>query len=501
MTILIVEDEPEAREGLYQLLTEASPDWMILPGCSNGQAGLASAVRNQPDIIITDIRMPQQDGLAMIEQFRANNIPAAIIVLSGYPEFEYARRCLSLGVREYLLKPVTAEYLITVLKQVEAEIFSTSMLTSLIFPSNQVLSDQESLGSMTDQFLGEAAPVTILVPGVLVFCRYRFPLDSRQRQILKKEVRCLFGSMHRTLAAEGNSECWFYIEQASLDHIPPGAAGFVSHLSNRLGQPAVICGRKTAFGAIGETAMHLREDIQRFILFPNPDFLAVPLLQETVGHRREYAYLHEANFSQALREESPQAIGTATEAFFGDTFRIGFDPAIAIQQGQRFLFAVQNQIKDLDPSRFRKLLLWNPAGKLASAFRWEDVREIFYQLAAIFRRHETDDHDNTYNPKIQAALAIINDRLANPPSLGILADELHLNAEYLSRLFKQEVGEGYARFVMKQRIQLATRLLANRNLPINSIAEQVGFRNGKYFFEVFRKETGLTPSDYRSRFV
>lgn len=103
--IVIVEDESIIRKGLLYTIDWASMGCIIAGEADNGQSGLAMILDKRPEIVIADVRMPQMDGLEMLE--KARNVYEFIsIMLTGYSEFEYAQTAMRLGAVDYLLKPV-----------------------------------------------------------------------------------------------------------------------------------------------------------------------------------------------------------------------------------------------------------------------------------------------------------------------------------------------------------------------------------------------------------
>lgn len=107
MRIVIVEDEVQTREGLSRLIERIDPRYRVVGSAANGQKGLELIYDKRPDVVITDIRMPQMDGLEMIESLARLNVTPKYIVISAFSEFSYARRAMSFGVSEYLLKPIS----------------------------------------------------------------------------------------------------------------------------------------------------------------------------------------------------------------------------------------------------------------------------------------------------------------------------------------------------------------------------------------------------------
>ena len=129
MRILIAEDEQRTRQGLVRVLQSLRDEYEIVAQASNGKAALEMILEQKPlfrslrpDIVITDIRMPFMDGLSVIEAARAQGIKAEFVIVSAYADFDFAKQSISLGVIEYLLKPLTRDEAEAVLKKIENKI-------------------------------------------------------------------------------------------------------------------------------------------------------------------------------------------------------------------------------------------------------------------------------------------------------------------------------------------------------------------------------------------
>lgn len=119
--IVVIDDEYMVVEGLKALIARQQPLYQVVGWAYDGNEGLSVIRDTQPDIVITDIRIPGMDGLSLIETAREFCPDTAFVVISGYTEFEYARRALSLGVKGYIDKPVSREKLSEVLQRIEEE--------------------------------------------------------------------------------------------------------------------------------------------------------------------------------------------------------------------------------------------------------------------------------------------------------------------------------------------------------------------------------------------
>ena len=105
LKVLIVEDEEMIRKGIVLTVDWAALDCVVVGEASNGLEGLEAARRLEPTLIITDLKMPQMDGLEMLRALREEGCGAYVIILTAYDQFDYAQSALRLGAVDYLLKP------------------------------------------------------------------------------------------------------------------------------------------------------------------------------------------------------------------------------------------------------------------------------------------------------------------------------------------------------------------------------------------------------------
>ena len=122
MKVFLVDDEIVVREGIRESFPWDDTPYTLVGEAPDGEMALPMIRDTNPDIVITDIKMPFMDGIELCRTLRGQMPWIGIIVLSGYDEFEYARRCIQLGVREYLLKPINAEELREVLDKVSSQL-------------------------------------------------------------------------------------------------------------------------------------------------------------------------------------------------------------------------------------------------------------------------------------------------------------------------------------------------------------------------------------------
>jgi two-component system response regulator YesN len=146
-TILIVDDEPRTRRGICKTLEAWSSGEHRIETASSGVEALQWLAKNEANLLVTDIRMPEIGGLELVEKLNAMTHPPVVIVISGHPEFDYAQKALQLGVVEYLLKPVDKLKLVRAVEQAlkrEGELHRIERMEKLVDPKLLEAGEQET---------------------------------------------------------------------------------------------------------------------------------------------------------------------------------------------------------------------------------------------------------------------------------------------------------------------------------------------------------------------
>ncbi|MFR8976193.1 MAG: response regulator, partial [Eubacteriales bacterium] len=117
--VIIAEDEPNVREGIAKTVDFAAAGFSLCGMCENGREALALIEKHRPELVITDIRMPVMDGIALAEEAKERFPKTKIVFLTGHSEFEYAKAAVALKVNEYVLKPVSAKILRELLARIK----------------------------------------------------------------------------------------------------------------------------------------------------------------------------------------------------------------------------------------------------------------------------------------------------------------------------------------------------------------------------------------------
>lgn len=509
--ILIVDDEKMHRNGLMKLLYTIYPEDMLLEADSGEQA-LEIMKLLECDVVITDIRMPGMDGLELLRSIRKNFEETAVIILSGYGEFDYAREALKYGASDYLLKPVEPSEVKKCLDQVRNEITEQrtrdqtreSMKTQLreteiiyvehlmqqfirnedfdkkerikeIFPlehsgylflcdvdmnSDRVLDVPEFRLAMK-KYIQSASSYSFAVNhknlyAVLVMSEVkgdRTFFEGLQR-ILQKNLpgfRFSFyvSSSHENLYEEGKKA---YDEAELLwkyRFYEPGDYCDYDLLKNRLGGELIRFSEP-----VGMIAEHVKQ---------NDIITAFQYIKDYVREASAVHYPDPARLCRAVMLLLFQIV-KALDAMMSDEMKQKTDEALTnIYQS--------DTVSILLRSVYSFLLEIGKNINFQKEIKGVDVLE-----------HCRDYLDKHYMEEI---------------TLDLIAEKYYFNASYFSTIFKNYFGKSFSNYLIEIRMKKAKELLVCSDEKIKEITNKVGYNDANYFIRAFKKFYGYTPEEYR----
>ncbi|HET6449758.1 MAG TPA: response regulator [Spirochaetia bacterium] len=155
LTFVVAEDEERMREYLARKTRELDPAFECVGTAADGEEAVELVERHLPELLITDIKMPVLGGLELVERIRRTNPELRILIVSGYSEFEYARRAIELGVDDYLLKPVAVEKLREVLRRIRIRLEASAGSVDVEFGMDRIGARETELAKEVECYLQE----------------------------------------------------------------------------------------------------------------------------------------------------------------------------------------------------------------------------------------------------------------------------------------------------------------------------------------------------------
>ncbi len=513
--VLIVDDEPMIREGLRTIVDWESEGFEIIDTASNGKEGLEKFGQIEPDLTIVDIRMPGMTGLDLIERVRKENSSAHFLILSGYAEFDYAKRAIVSGVSGYLLKPVDEDELMDELRRVrellerEQEARSVRTEQEAALPKAQIVEELLFEDELLDgqqrtklaEALGLSAPTYRIA---LLDAHGSAETESRQHAAFRQRLKEAFEERGEGILFSAGSHIGLLIVRQSLVERTEALHAHLSETAGELEFHAACGSAVDDLTAItsslreAERLLHARFFFENGSLIDAAAYDALFAAAESIEHREE-------------GEDAPQ---------LGDKLYYALDI--------RSRDAVEKVLGELDHAAMSRRMdegairseysrtLSLAIGKLSSGGSSAAELAQSYHSVLLSEVNQAQSY-GTLKRRVSERLSELIDRFggANKDTvlkqmidfirrnysenlkLEVLAEMFGYNSGYLGKLFKNYTGEYFNAFVDKVRVEKAKELLA-QGLKVHQVAAKVGYSNADYFHSKFRKYVGTSPSAYRS---
>lgn len=522
--ILIVDDELLVRIGLKSTLDWEKHGYTLVGEAKNAKEAIELFEKHFPDILLTDINMPGQNGLELIRYLRTRNPRIQSIILTHYEDFHYAREAVTLGVRDYIVKSnLTSERLLNVLKLAEKHLPHSPSARSYPDP---VPADDDVDGLYADLLFNSSVDLS---PGSGGYARisrhFRFKgfqlalisinlnindndqLDDKQKQIIDEVSRQVLSENPFPVVRRVHKNQILYLFNFDPADHSDGLGERITHFMNLL-------------------KINLKKFLNYYLLIgisrPVSDISGCRDLYRQAYEAGKRAFF-EGNHISQYRETGSRPV---SEKVHVDWNRVeGFLKSSRYDELGRYIDMICGEaarLKDFDylkenydhfidlaQSYLSDNHLTVPAGLFGESglkkdhfYSLYDIEAVKMHIVNVFNTllNSPSDEQSVENSYIiKKSIAYINSHYNQNISLSNLAQNASVSRSYLSFLFKQELGENFSHYLTNTRIDHAREMLAGTNLKIYEIADRVGFDSPYYFSKVFKEVTGETCKDYRNK--
>lgn len=510
-SLVIVDDEKIIRDGLRTVVDWEALGFAVVGSYCNGLEAFDAVRRSPVDVVLADIRMPKVDGLQLAERMQRNGISSRVVILSGHEKFEYARRAVDLNAVSYLLKPVKEDQIREVFTRIGREIDDERRMARDHHQKESV-----ELRRTFAAVVAGKRPADTLQPlfrnaSGNAFVPLLFELASgAPRTTVDGTCEDLTGDP-RVLAAAPLDEKSNRI--AVLAVLPGGGRGPAAARKLFLTMKSRLDGAATVTGGIGPSFR------DHHGIRPGFDAASRALrrrVHEGVGRLYVSTDRDPAAAPHVSGEGAPGAVDIASLA---DAYALGLyagDSDLAADMERRLLQVVASLVVEevseaadglssfffhvRESSRRIGAGLhtgsFSPEAERRLLDDCESIPELARRLAGL-RASELSVEPR--HPGVTKAVSYIMNTIAGDLSLVSVATIAEMSPTHLSRLFKSILGVNFKDFVTGVRIRTARHYLEETAMLVYEIAERVGIPDGRYFSDVFRREVGCTPSEYRAR--
>ncbi len=509
MKIVVVEDELRTRKSIIKLIGRISEDYLVVGEAEDGAEGLAVIEKNAPDLIITDIRMPNIDGLEMIRRIKQNNEWSKFIILSGYAEFHYAQQAVKLGIDEYLLKPITVSDLVTSLQTIEQSFRKDrrrqQISASQAQPAGQLLTKvlTETEASGAEDFAELRRRLDGAMDGcALIVVRFEPSLKGVEKEAFLKKLKDLAGTgesgeSQSLMARNGNelvllqSRPWAGTPLRFLETL---RAGFDRHWwsENLVAGYAELTDLNLLPGAYAE----LGEKLKWSMVLEEGSIIFADQVARLCPVKLDYPKEIETRIITRIQTRNFEAIGNDIDAFFAELRTPLHEPDDMREAVMRLAGAMLYAIHQADTELNADINNNKVIGWLEKCHHPVKMKEVLTNLIDQMVACGREETNQCYSLVVWKALEIIRDEYHSDLSLDYIARRLHITPEYLSALFTREFGKKLITYLTEYRINKSKELLASDRYKIYEIARMVGYPDVKYYCKVFKKVTGYSTGEY-----
>lgn len=524
--VFLVDDEVVIREGIRSSFPWDSSGFVLAGEAPDGEIALTLMQEIKPDILITDIRMPFMDGLELSRKAIGNMPWLKVIILTGFDEFTYAREALALGVKEYLLKPVSANELQKALQRIAGQIDEERRRHADLENIRTQLDQSSAL--IRDQFLCEVIQgMEDVEKRSTLFTRARelgMDLLARHYQVMLVSPALIAGAdlmpVRALLARLLESRERNSLYQCQTDGL--FALLFLGDSPEDLEEGVFLFAQAVEHEAAQIGINHLRIAIGATVnqVFSLKDSYSSALATLQAMNEHFSADATRIMDSSELQLKMGEVLSLAGNASLYE--RLRFAPVSAVERiltdyfsgggnGQRSLMMMNYLFVDsmLTAVRITKELDLECRDVLSEKLCGQGDFPLYTNteemqsaaLDALTRVLKERDRKSLsrYSELIRKACAFAEANFADPNiTLGDAARHVHLSVNHFCTVFSQETGTTFIEYLTRLRLLRAKELLENTDLRSSDIAQQAGYSDPHYFSYLFRKNTGLSPRDYRS---
>ena len=496
---MIVDDEQIEREGMAEFIPWENYDIELSGTAWNGLEAFEQIQKNQPDIVLTDIKMPVMDGITLIRKITESFPDIRIIVLSGYGEYEYTSQAMEYGVRHYILKPCDEEKIVSVLENVKAEIEKKK--------DNR--QKEQEYHKIKRRMLPKAKEE--MFRNLLL----KRNLPEGEQELLRQELEGI-GDRIVLLAMKNTATGFDYLEQFILGNILYEVLGLKEMpLSAAVGDTVIFLLDEGMAQGLEKAVEKTKQE------FARKKSLNIIAAASRTGSFSEIGSLYEQilylyELAENKKNDGYLSYGGTADTQENSDYFFDFSRILHAERYDEVLFEVSIALKKMElraysqkqKNKMCKIFLLACAQKenrqetdLPEFEGAEDANMLLIQLSEWIARSMGIYQEDKAGSRIQEILEVVYCNLTNTElNIQYMAKEiLFMNEDYFGRLFGKFMKVKFSTYLEEVRIRVAKRLLAyDSDMKISDLTELVGYpSDGQYFSKTFRKLCGKTPSEYR----
>ena len=516
--VMIVDDEEVFRVGLKSCVDWGKFGFEVVCDACNGEEAIQKFDIYHPDIVFTDIVMPQKNGVELVEYIINKNAETTIIVLSCHNDFEYVKQTLKMGAYDYLLKlSIKVDDFETYLQALQQKCFEDETRNLEQEQKQEVF--QSHLEYLKEKYLlkillGEISPtkqefeerkkeyglsISFDHLFLTIFSCLSVGSNSKIRNLSEK-IKPFMSMQART------GESFHYqgktILLLQVESMQDGSY-FLKHFERFLRKEAEpdetiyiaggSCSSLFAIPEISEAFQQCKKAYGKAFIFSSGFVLYKP--EKDQMPRDSFPFLEtQQKFIQALANSNTEALCKCLETIFQYYLRSAA-PAESIKGTYRMAYSLLRQYlhqQEIYPSSCEGAI----CKEIEESISLKMLHEQFVLLCIAAMEFAIKKQYLSYRPEIRQVLRYLNENLHRNVTLAEAAEIAHMSRKYFCLVFKSETGFGFKQYLAAKKVEMAKILLLQEGIKVSLVAKDLGFHNEEYFSIFFKKQTGYSPSDY-----
>ncbi|WP_269217420.1 response regulator transcription factor [Metabacillus sp. B2-18] len=506
--VLLVDDERIILEGISRIINWGELGTSLIGTARNGLEAYDFIMKEQPDIVICDIKMPGMNGLQLVEKMAVEKPSIKFIILSGFNEFNYAKQAMEYGVKHYLLKPCNENSIMDALNKVIDELKRDAKREQFLLETKSRLDQVQPY--VKKQLLKE-------------FITSKFD-SNRGIHFYEKLLRVNFEEEFIRLIIfriEGDYhyEHMFVIENLGEDLFSE------SVLSTSIGEYVLFLVNEEEFNNLQEKIEQLREHF--FDIYKMDMTVAISEVDcitqvrrlylealECLGHRfylgegsiitkndikheniiNDYEYDGQS-LCLFIKSGNLEKVESEISQFFAELTESRLTISLVRSYVMQIFLVMIQQSDSVSMQKYMDKM-----SVLVDMDTIQQMKHFFLSTAKEITQGYYERHKSNHSAVIHRMIDLVEENIGNTEmSLKWVANKVYMNADYLGKLFKQETGQKFSSYVTQERIKKAIeQIQLMDDVKVFAIAEMIGFGdNPQYFSQVFKKFTGYSPSEYK----
>ena len=535
--VFLVEDEMVIRRGIKNSIDWEKEGYIFCGEASDGELAYPMIIKEKPDILITDIRMPFMDGLELCKLVKKELPNIKILILSGYDEFDYAKEAIRLGVTEYLLKPISSGKLLEALNGVSESIRREKEDKDLVRKymeemrentehEKQKFFEQMIAGnlSMADALETGKKYEMNLSAGMYNLLLFRFTLGEENRKSgellgeAEYAIEKLTERLEYVFEFQRGVEDWAFLLMADNEE---QMSERVKELSKDLEEIMKNYSTIAYFGGIGQPVARLREleesfreaeralaarftmELNRIIsvedirMAQNVDTLD-DIEITSFGEIEKTRTMLEKFLNNGAEDEIDEFVDVYINELPEENLKSVLMRQYIIMDACIVMMSFCEKIEGIEGE------MQAQSEELKNSMKTSQTLEEIKNYIRMLLKKIIGVRDTISGRRYSDIIEIAKDQIrktymSDEISLNTIAAEVGMSPSYFSSIFSKEMGKTFVEYLTEIRMDRAKELLMCSSMKTSEIGYEVGYKDPHYFSYIFKKTQNCTPKEFRAR--